>query len=225
MSTKLIAAGAVVLIAAMLTACSDQEEITVTTDQKTPRALPEPAASAEETEPLEAGDRVPSAEVTDLDGRTLDLSRLVARQRSIIIFYRGGWCPYCNTHLGALATIEPDLLQLGYQVLAVSADRPGKVQETRDKFGFHYRLLSDSKMAAARALGIAFKVDDATLETYKGYGIDLEVASGETHHLLPVPSVFVVGTDGVIKFAYSNPDYKVRLEPEEVLAAAGDAVE
>lgn len=225
MSTKLTLAGTVVLIAAMLTACSDQEEITVTTDRKTPRALPEPAASAEETRPLKAGDRVPSVEVTDLDGRALNLSRLVSRQRSVIIFYRGGWCPYCNTHLGALATIEPELLPMGYQVLAISADRPGEVEETRDKFGFHYRLLSDARMEAARAFRIAFRVDDATLEEYKGYGIDLEAASGETHHLLPVPSVFIAGTDGVIRFAYSNPDYKVRLAPEEVLAAAADAVE
>ena len=83
-----------------------------------------------------------------------------------------------------------------------------------------YTLLSDSKMEAAQALGIAFKVDDATLDRYEEYGIDLERASGEKHHLLPVPSVFIVGTDGTISFEHVNPNYKVRLHPDLLLAAA-----
>ena len=193
--------------------------------EATPDRLPEPAISAELTNPLEVGDEVPAVEVRNLDDETLDLSRVVAEKPTVIIFYRGGWCPYCNTHLGALAEVEPRLLELGYQVLAISADRPGKVQETREEFGFGYRLLSDAKMRAARALGIAFHVAEATLEQYEDYGIRLEEASGQTHHLLPVPSVFIAGTDGVIRFAHSNPDYKVRLEPEKVVAAAEEALE
>lgn len=93
-----------------------------------------------------------------------------------------------------------------------------------DKHGLKYTLLSDSKMAGARALGIAFKVDDTTLERYGQYGIDLEKSTGERHHVLPVPSVFVVGKDGIINFEYVNPNYKVRLQPEVLLAAAKAAL-
>lgn len=55
------------------------------------------------------------------------------------------------------------------------------------------------------------------------FHIDLERASGTKAHVLPVPSVFVIGTDGRIKFVYANPDYKVRLEPAKVLQAAKEA--
>ena len=222
MRTSMIAITAVVVMTLAATGCNIKRQDVPSAKAEERRPLPEAAPSAEETKPLKVGDRVPTVEVMDLDGHALDLSRLVAAKRTVIIFYRGGWCPYCNTHLGALGTIEPRLVELGYQVLAISADRPGKVQETRETFRFHCQLLSDSKMEAALGFGIAFKVDDATLQKYQGYGIDLETASGETHHLLPVPSVFIAGTDGVIRFAYSNPDYKVRLEPEKVLAAAQD---
>ncbi len=222
MRTLLIAIAVVVVMTLAATGCDGKREDVPPAKTEGLRPLPEAASSAEETKPLKVGDRVPAARVADLEGRELHLSRLVAAKRTVIIFYRGGWCPYCNTHLGALGTIEPRLVELGYQVLAISPDRPDKVQETREKFGFHYQLLSDSKMEAARGFGIAFKVDDATLQKYQGYGIDLDAASGETHHLLPVPSVFIAGTDGIIRFAYSNPDYKVRLEPEKVLAAAQD---
>ena len=67
-------------------------------------------------------------------------------------------------------------------------------------------------------------MDDKTIERYKGYHIDLEESSGEKHHQLPVPSAFVVGTDGVIRFTYVNPDYKVRVDPDVLLAAARAAL-
>lgn len=76
-------------------------------------------------------------------------------------------------------------------------------------------------MAAAKALGIAFKVEEETVALYKDkYGIDLEGDSGQTHHLLPVPSVFVAGADGVISFSYVNPNYRVPLSADVLLAAA-----
>ncbi len=75
-------------------------------------------------------------------------------------------------------------------------------------------------MAAARAFGIAFTLDAETTKLYKGYGIDLKQASGKDHGQLPVPAVFIAGTDGVIDFQYVNPDYAVRLSADVVLAAA-----
>jgi peroxiredoxin len=99
-------------------------------------------------------------------------------------------------------------------------DQPSKLKATPDHEKVHYRLLSDSDAAAAKAFGIAFKVDDATVEKYKGYGINLETASGKNHHILPHSAVFVADTNGVIRFAHVNPDYKVRLEPKTILEAA-----
>ena len=57
------------------------------------------------------------------------------------------------------------------------------------------------------------------------YGHDIEEASGETHHMLPVPATFIIGRDGIIQFQYANPNYKVRLTPEVLLAAAQAALE
>lgn len=75
-------------------------------------------------------------------------------------------------------------------------------------------------MLAAQAFRVAYQVDANTLSLLKNYGIDLEEASGENHHMLPVPAVFIAGTNGVIQFAYANPDYKVRIAPDLLLAAA-----
>jgi len=86
--------------------------------------------------------------------------------------------------------------------------------------GQGYRLFSDSDMGLAIDLGIAFRVDDATIEAYHEYGIDLEQASGRDHHLLPVPAALLVDADGVIRFFYVNPDYKSRVDASVFIAAA-----
>ncbi len=122
--------------------------------------------------------------------------------------------------LGQLQKIESSLTQLGYQVLALSADSPEKLQASVEKHALSYVLLSDASMAAARAFGVAYRVDDATLGKLVGYGIDIEEASGQTHHMLPVPSVFLVNRSGKIAFTYANPDYRVRIDPDLLLAAA-----
>ncbi len=92
------------------------------------------------------------------------------------------------------------------------------MQPTIDRHELGYTLYSDSKMNAARAYGIAYRVDEATVTAYKGYGIDLEAASGESHLQLPVPSVFVY-REGVMTFQYVNPDHRVRLDGDTLLAA------
>lgn len=126
--------------------------------------------------------------------------------------------------MGELIRIEPQLIEMGYQILAVSADKPAYLAQSKQKHQMGYTLLSDHSMQGAIALGIAWQVDARTLETYKGYGIDLEEASGEKHHLLPVPAAYVVGTDGKIRFTYVNPDHKVRVPAQVLLEAARAAL-
>lgn len=182
------------------------------------------ASTQEDICPLLVGASVPELELKTVEGGPFDLNKAIKEKPTIIIFYRGGWCPYCNMHLGQLQKIESQLIQSGYQIIAISPDRPEKLHNSIEKNKLNYLLLSDSKMTAARAFGISFRVDDKTIVKYKGYGIDLEEASGEPHLLLPVPSVFVVGQDGVIKFSYVNPNYKVRIDPDLLLAAAKSAL-
>ena len=75
-------------------------------------------------------------------------------------------------------------------------------------------------MTAAVEFGLAWRVPESMVEKYTTYGIDLEAASGQAHHVLPVPAVFVVGTDGIVRFQYVNPDHRVRLDAGVLLAAA-----
>lgn len=173
---------------------------------------------AEEVKPAAKGDTIPDLALKTADDADLKLRDAVKAKPAVIIFYRGGWCPYCTRHLMALAEVEKEIIAAGYQIIAISPDKPSKIAETPNREKLNYTLLSDSKMEAAKAFGITFKVPDELVAKYKNeYQIDIESASGENHHLLPHPAVFIVDRDGVIRFAHINEDYKVRLDPAEIL--------
>jgi len=110
-------------------------------------------------------------------------------------------------------------------VIAVSPDRPAALKKSLEAKGLDYELYSDSTLTTARAFGIVFQLDDATVARYRGYDIDLEAASGQSHHQLPVPSVFLVEPGGTIRWVYSNPDYKVRPDNATLLDAARRAAQ
>jgi peroxiredoxin len=116
--------------------------------------------------------------------------------------------------------VQSELSDLGFPVIAISADRPALLAKYREAKDLDYTLFSDSPLTAARAFGIVYQLGDAAVARYKEYGIDLEAASGESHHQLPVPSVFLVEAGGTIRWVYSNPDYRVRPDNAALLEAA-----
>jgi peroxiredoxin len=170
--------------------------------------------------PLPVGSAMPAVVVRNPDGTEHRIGPGPLARPVVLIFYRGGWCPYCNRHLGALKKIEPDLVQLGYDLLFLSADRPEILYSSLKEPDVHYTLLSDATLSAARAYHVAYHLDAAAMAKYGEYGVDLEAASGQTHHQLPVPAVFIIDRAGVIRFVYANPDYTVRITPPALLEAA-----
>ena len=178
------------------------------------------APNAEAVVPLKVGDVMPLVTVRTAAGNPRSIGPAPLEKPTILVFYRGGWCPYCNRHMGALKEVEPDLLKLGYSLLFLSPDRPELLYSSLKDPTVRYTLLSDASMEAASAYHVAFHVDDAGMAQYKSFGVDLEAASGQTHHLLPVPAVFIMDRAGVIRFVHANPDFTTRIEPAELLQAA-----
>jgi len=162
---------------------------------------------------------VPDATLQALNGKNVSLTNILKRKRTVLIFYRGGWCPYCNAHLSDLVTIEKQVTDRGFQIIAISPDTPSELNKTLTKDHLNYKLFSDSSAEAMKKFGVAYRLDDPTFTKMRdSFGVDLEKSSGQTHHILPVPSVFVVGKDGKIVYVHSNPDYKVRLKGSEILS-------
>jgi peroxiredoxin len=164
--------------------------------------------SAIDIAPLLIGEKIPNSILKSSENVAINVSDLIKKKKTILVFYRGGWCPYCNFHLSALAESEKQILDLGYQIIAVSPDTPENLKITIERDKVKYTLLSDSKGELIKAFGIAF-------EAPANYKSVINVNSnGANTGFLPVPSVFVINTDSDILFEYVSPDFKHRINVE-----------
>ena len=177
-------------------------------------------ASADQVQPLLAGMNAPDFNVKDAEGKDFEFNAAGMNKPVVLTFFRGGWCPYCNLHLSEMRKAETQLKEMGFDIWFISIDKPEMLLESLDDPNIGYTMYSDSSLEATRGFGIAFQVDDELVEKYLQWNIDLEKASGENHHVLPAPATYIIGKDGVINFAYVNPNYKARLHPDVLLAAA-----
>ncbi|MEO6873801.1 MAG: peroxiredoxin-like family protein [Opitutaceae bacterium] len=187
-------------------------------------AAPSIADSAEAAHPLSQGATAPSIKLMATDGAMVDLGAAFAARPTILVFYRGSWCPYCNRQLAALGEAQAELQQLGYQILAVSPDPLEGLKAMAGKNHLNYQLLSDHGMVASAAYGVAFKLSPETEKTYRNYGVTLTPLPGGEGTWLPVPTVFIIDRASQIRFVYSNPDYKIRLKTSDLVAAAKAAL-
>ncbi|MFQ6004088.1 MAG: peroxiredoxin-like family protein [Woeseia sp.] len=183
-------------------------------------------SAAEDISPLGVGDRAPAFTVRTVDDEPYYFDPDNLDRPTVLISFRGGWCPYCNMHLSELRHVVPDLKESGFDVLFLSNDRPdqlyeGLQRETQEDIdGLDYLILSDAGINAARALGTAFTISGGLIDYLENKERDYDESSIARHRALAVPSVFIVDRSGKIVFAYANPDYKVRLSATELKEAA-----
>ncbi|GGB61418.1 AhpC/TSA family protein [Shewanella inventionis] len=188
-------------------------------------SIAKPIASDENNVmPLLNGHQIPSVTLQDVDGNAVDLAKLVSQKPTIFFFYRGGWCPFCNSQMGQLKAIEPKLIDMGFQLVGISPDTPEKMRASLNDQKLDYLLLSDSSMAASQAFGLAYYTSADITKKYTASVVTNELFTtpqGDKRLVLPVPAVYLADTKGLIHFQYVNPNYKVRPAPELILAAAG----
>lgn len=169
----------------------------------------------EDINPLLIGETIPMTTLKDATGQPFSLKTNIAEGPVVLVFYRGGWCPFCNLQLSGLQEVWPQLKAMGYRLWAVSTDAPEGLRKSAEEQQLDYTLLSDADVTTAKQFGIAFKAP-------KNYHEFLPKTSGGLNSdlLLPVPSVFVIDKMGIIRFEYVNPDFKERMDPNLLLTVA-----
>lgn len=178
------------------------------------------ASNAHEIQPILNGVKIPPSQVRNIEGEPIDLATALLGENTVLVFYRGGWCPFCNMQLQGLRKIQKPLKNLGWNLVGISPDSPESLKKSAKRHNLKYTLYSDSQVNAAREFGLAFQIDSTTNMKYLGFGINLDSASGENHHILPVPGVYLINKKGIVVFSYVNPNYKVRLKESIILEAA-----
>lgn len=200
MNRSLLAAGVALALSLPLVAChsADRSQVPMVNESG-----------------VEVGELAPTVSFLDAEGQRVRLTDYTRSGPVVLNFYRGNWCPYCNTALDGWDQNADEFARENATIISVS---PESIPELKTTAGAHETIvLSDPNHAAARAFGINFTVDDETRERYRGYGIDLATHNASGDWDLPVPATFVIDRRGRIRYAYANPDYKTRAHPEDVL--------
>ena len=173
---------------------------------------------------LHAGDRAPlDLVLPDALGRPVRLASLWQSGPLVLLFYRGGWCPYCNLELRAWQRDLEALRHLGASLVAISPQTPDHSLSTTEKNELAFPVLSDSSLAAAEAFGIAFTLPPELVELYSRVGNELPVINGNGQWTLPLPATYVIDSHGHIVFSHVEADYRQRAEPAAVMAVVEQA--
>jgi len=169
---------------------------------------------------LKVGDRAPAIVLTNAKGQTVDVATLLKKGPVIVTFYRGGWCPYCNFELKAYQEILPEIAAAGASLVAISPEKPDDSLSTAEKNALSFEVLSDVGQNVGRAFGLVYDFTDELKSAYRGFNLDIPARNGTPDEwALPVSATYVIDRDGIIIYAYTDPDYRDRADPREVLAA------
>jgi peroxiredoxin len=169
---------------------------------------------------LKVGDRAPPIVLKNAKGDTVDVGTLLKKGPVIVTFYRGGWCPYCNLELKAYQKILPQILAAGASLVAISPEKPDDTLSTAEKNALAFEVLSDVGQKVGRAFGLVYEFSDELKAAYQGFNLDIPLRNGTPGEwALPVSATYVIDRNGVIIYAYTDPDYRDRADPRDVLKA------
>ena len=128
---------------------------------------------------LKPGDKAPDFIINDLEGRPHHLSDYFKGQKTVLLFYRGEWCPVCNLQLHSLQENLAEFHKENAQILAISTDTPENSQKLVGKHNLSFPVLADLDRETVEAYGLFFNEE-------KGYA---------------EPAVFILCPDGTVVYA------------------------
>jgi peroxiredoxin len=169
------------------------------------------------------GEPMPAFLLPDDQGRLVRLEDLLGKGPVALAFNRGHWCPYCRINVDALARAEKEVAAEHRHVAAIVPDRQKFAVWLRSEAKAPFPVLTDIDNGYAMTLDLAFYVGDELKHMMVSSGWDPSVSQGTDNWMLPIPATFIIGTDGIIHARFIDPDYRMRMAIEDLLAALRSA--
>ncbi len=188
------------------------------------RAVRELFESGIEEEILPVGAAAPEFTLNDASGRPVRSADLLALGPLVLDFFRGRWCPYCITEIEAWRDLYPRLREAGVLLAAISPETERQSDFMVGQHGLPFPVLSDPGCAVAEQFRLAYTIPDYHRDYYRSILVNIPFVNGDNSWRLILPATYVISQAGRVVHAQAHADFRVRPEPEEVLAAALAAV-
>ena len=166
---------------------------------------------------LAVGAKAPHFELQDHDGKVIRSQDLLAKDRLVICFIRGRWCPFCVGQMEAMNLIVPQIEEAGAAFVAISPQTVKQSYFMHDQHKLRYPLLSDAGNEVARQFGLTYRVPAAQEAVYRRAFVNLPFTNGDDTWELPIPATYIPDRDGTVLYASANEDHTERPEPTEIL--------
>lgn len=164
---------------------------------------------------LTIGDEAPNFVLKNAAGNSVELKEYLKKGKVVLIWYRGGWCPYCNLTLRHLQEELPNFQAQGASLIALTPELPDNSLSTKEKNNLDFEVLSDIGNKVAHTYGIVYSLTDKVAERYNA-GFGMEKYNGNTSNQLPLAATYVIDENGKILYAFLDADYRNRAEPSEI---------
>jgi peroxiredoxin len=174
---------------------------------------------------LAVGDHAPDFSLPDAIGRAVSLRERLSAGPVVLVFYRGEWCPYCNTYLRALQAALPQFATRGASLIAVSPQSPDHSLSITEKAQLGFYVLSDVNQVVIRAYKVQFTVPTDLQDLHLAvFHTDLRDHTADRSWQLPAPASFVIDRNGVVRAAHVSADYRTRMEPGDIVATLDELI-
>jgi peroxiredoxin len=188
------------------------------------RAVQELLNSGIESRILPVGAIAPEFTLPDASGRPVRSADLLALGPLVLNFFRGRWCAYCVTELEAWRDLYPSLREAGALLAAIGPQTARQSDFMVGQHGLPFPVLTDAGCALAEQFGLAYTVPQYHRDYYRSILVNIPFVNGDQTWRLVLPATYVLARDRRVLYAQAHADFRVRPEPEEVLAAALAAV-
>tara|TARA_B100000780_G_C21114151_1_gene450557 strand:+ start:725 stop:1435 length:711 start_codon:yes stop_codon:yes gene_type:complete len=166
----------------------------------------------------QVGEKAPNFTLTNQLGETVSLYDELKNGPVVLIWYRGGWCPYCNITLHYMQERLPDFKAEGASLLALTPELPDQSLNTSEKHDLQFNVLSDVGNQIGKDYGVVFKLTPEVAEIYEA-SFGMHNYNGDESDELPLAATYVIDQDGFIQYAFLDADYRNRAEPDDIIEA------
>jgi peroxiredoxin len=167
------------------------------------------------------GDQIPPFMLPDETGRFVALSSLLEQGPVAVMFFRGHWCPYCRLNMRAVAQAGARIRAMGAQIVAIMPETQEFTEHLKADAHAPFPILTDLDNGYALSLNLAIWLG-TEIQQLLSYQ-DMAKFHGNDGWMLPIPAVFVVGRDGIVKARFVDPDFRKRMEIDDLVAALESA--
>ncbi|GLR88972.1 peroxiredoxin-like family protein [Bradyrhizobium iriomotense] len=163
------------------------------------------------------GEAMPPFMLPDENGKLIALPSLLERGPTAVMFFRGHWCPYCRLNVRAVTEAHDRITAMGAQIVAIMPETQEYSEKFKAESGAPFPVLTDLDNGYALSLNLVIWLG-TEIQQLLSYQ-DMAKFHGNDGWVLPIPAVFVVGRDSMVKARFVDPDFRRRMEIDDLLAA------